>query len=268
MAGNIGRTFVRSFVRKVETMADNPSFWPEELHGAVSLTFDDGLDTQLDNAIPCLDDCDLKGTFYVNPGRSKAWESQIPRWQQASRHGHELGNHTSMHPCSCNFGFRTDGFCLENLGLDDIERTIDEATEDLNRLVPEQQGDRTFCYPCYQTYVGAGENRQSYVPLVARRFKAARGWGERANHPERIDLAYTWSLAVDGHTGKEIVAYIDNAVNDGLWAIICMHGVGGQHLSIETAALREVARYLDRNRNRIWTATMIDVADYIIRHRH
>ena len=83
MAGNIGRTFVRSFVRKVETMADNPSFWPEELHGAVSLTFDDGLDTQLDNAIPCLDDCDLKGTFYVNPGRSKAWESQIPRWQQA-----------------------------------------------------------------------------------------------------------------------------------------------------------------------------------------
>ena len=149
-------------------MPPDRAFWPEGFEGAVSLTFDDGLDTQLDNAIPCLDDCGLKGTFYVNPGRSDAWETQIPRWQQASRNGHELGNHTSMHPCSCN---------------------------------------------------------------------------------------------------KEIVAYIKDAVNDGLWAVVCMHGIGGQHLSISSAALREVARFLDRNRNRIWTATMIEVADYIIRQR-
>lgn len=249
-------------------MPPDRSFWAEDFRGAVSLTFDDGLDTQLDHAIPCLDDCGLKGTFYVNPGRREAWESQVPRWQEAGRNGHELGNHTTMHPCSCNFGFRDDGYCLENLELDDIARTIDEATEDLNRLFPEQGGDRTFCYPCYQTYVGAGENRQSYVPLVARRFKAARGWGERANHPERIDLSCTWSLAVDGHSGEEIVAFIENAVNDGLWAVICMHGIGGEHLSISTAALREVADYLARSRDRIWTATMIDVANYIIRRRH
>ena len=42
-------------------------FWPEGVSGAVCLTFDDGLQTQLDNALPCLDDNGLKGTFYLNP---------------------------------------------------------------------------------------------------------------------------------------------------------------------------------------------------------
>ena len=46
-----------------------------------------------------------------------------------------------------------------------------------------------------------------------------------------------------------------------------MHGVGGQHLSISMSSLREVVQYLDANRDRIWTATMIDVANRILRHR-
>ena len=160
-------------------MQKTPSFWPEGIEGVLSLTFDDNTQTQLNNAIPCLDDHNLKGTFYVNPGRKPSWTRDVPRWQQACRNGHEMGNHTADHPCSCNFGFREDGYCLENLSLADIEDTIDRATADLNQLFPEQQGNRSFCYPCYQSDVGAGETRQSYVPVVARRFKVARGGGER-----------------------------------------------------------------------------------------
>ncbi|MDA0746723.1 MAG: polysaccharide deacetylase family protein [bacterium] len=244
-----------------------PNFWPSNIQGAVSLTFDDALLTQLDNAIPCLDDHNLKGTFYVNPGRKPTWQNHIPRWQQASKNGHEIGNHTSQHPCSCNFGFRKDGFCLENLSLDDIAQTIDEATEDLDALFPEQNGERTFCYPCYQSYVGAGENRQSYVPLVAKRFKAARGFGERPNNPALIDLSYTWSFALNGQDGQAIINYIESAISQGQWAILCMHGVGGEHISIETAALQDAVRYLDKNRETIWTGTMIELANYILAQR-
>ena len=45
------------------------NFWPYDIQGAVSLTFDDGAITQIDNAVPCLDDHRLKGTFCINPGR-------------------------------------------------------------------------------------------------------------------------------------------------------------------------------------------------------
>jgi peptidoglycan/xylan/chitin deacetylase (PgdA/CDA1 family) len=38
------------------------------MEGAVSLTFDDGLPTQLVTAVPVLDSNGLHGTFYVNAG--------------------------------------------------------------------------------------------------------------------------------------------------------------------------------------------------------
>lgn len=242
-------------------------FWPDGIQGALSLTFDDNAQTQLDNAIPCLNDFDLKGTFYVNPGRMPRWERNLARWQEASRNGHEIGNHTADHPCSCNFGFRADGYCLEKLTLDAIADTIDRATAALDEQFPWQNGERSFCYPCYQSYVGAGVNRQSYVPVVAERFKVGRGGGERPNHPERIDLSYIWSFAVQGHSGKDLIAYVENAVKDGLWGVICMHGVGGEHLAISTEAFRELCEHLHQNRHRIRTAPVIEIGNYIIDRR-
>ena len=151
--------------------------------------------------------------------------------------------------------------------MEDIAETIDDATKDLDVLFPEQNGNRTFCYPCYQSYVGEGEGRESYVPLVAKRFKAARGWGERPNFPEVVDLSYAWSWAVEGNSAEEMTAYIEGAAKQGQWAIICMHGVGGQHLAIDNAAFQELVHHLDRNRHRITTDTMINIADYILLKR-
>ena len=240
-------------------------FWGD-IEGAVSLTFDDGILTQLDNAVPCLNGHGLSGTFYVNPGRSPRWDGLLSRWKEVSRQGHELGNHTGSHPCSCNFGF-SPGNCLEKLTLDDIAETIDYATDVMNAEFPEQDGHRSFCYPCYQSYVGAGVDRQSYVPLVAERFVCGRGGGERANYPELIDLSYTWAWAVQGHSGQDMIAYVENAASSGQWAIICMHGVGGEHIAIETEALAELCSHLETHRDRIRTDTVIAIADSIVERR-
>ncbi len=247
------------------TSHENP-FWPDNLSGAVSLSFDDGIVTQLDNAIPCLNDHGLKGTFYLNPRRGDRWETLLPRWKKASQQGHEIGNHTCSHPCSCNFGFSAEN-CLEKLTLEDIASTIDEATEAMNAEFPEQNGHRSFCYPCYQSYVGSGRKRQSYVPLVAERFICGRGGGERANNPLLIDLTYTWAWAVNGHSGQDMIDYIESATGQGQWAIICMHGVGGEHIAIETEALTQTCAYLDENRDRIRTDTVVNIADFIVARR-
>lgn len=249
-------------------MAASPDFWEGGVAGAVSLTFDDGIVTQLDNAVPCLDENGLKGTFYVNPNRNQRWHDLLPRWQAASRSGHEMGNHTSTHPCSCNFAFSAD-HCLEKLTLDDMVETIDGATAVMDDVFPEQGGRRSFCYPCYQSHVGSGVNRQSYVPLVAERFVCGRGGGERANDPALIDLSYAWAWAVCGHPGRQMIDYVEDAVSQGRWAIICFHGVGGEHIAVETAALAELCAHLAAGGDRIRTGTVVDIADYIVaRRRH
>jgi hypothetical protein len=46
--------------------AADPAFqWPGKAKAAVSLAYDDALDSQLDNAIPSLDKFGLKGSFYL-----------------------------------------------------------------------------------------------------------------------------------------------------------------------------------------------------------
>ena len=247
-------------------MENRQEFWPDGIQGAVSLTFDDGHETHIQNAIPTLDRHGLKGTFYINPGRGANWESLLPEWKKASVDGHEMGNHTCDHPCSCNFRFHDD-YCLEKLSLDDIADTIDRATTAMDEAFPEQNGKRSYCYPCYQSHVGSGSNRQSYVPLVAQRFKVGRGGGERANNPDLIDLSYVWSWAVEDVSGQKLVDYVEKAVEQGQWAIICMHGIGGGHLAISTEALAEACDHLARHRDRIWTDTAIGATDYIIDRR-
>lgn len=240
--------------------------WPGTARAAVSLTFDDGAPTHISQALPRLDTAGLRGTFYLNPGRRPDWASQVERWQLAASTGHELGNHTSRHPCSCNFHF-DDGFCLERLTLQDMAQTIDEAEAGLDEISPQQRGHRTFCYPCYQSDVGRGLTRQSYVPLVAERFRAARGWGERANDAAVVDLWYLGSWAVEGNTAEQLIAYAEAAVEQGRWAVFCFHGVGGDHLAVDADAFQGLLDHLREAGDRFWTAPLVDIADHVAAHR-
>ena len=42
--------------------------WPTQREAAVSLTFDDGMSSQLSIAVPALEEQNLRGTFYINTG--------------------------------------------------------------------------------------------------------------------------------------------------------------------------------------------------------
>ena len=237
------------------------NIWPDGRQAAVSLTFDDGARSQLQEAIPRLDDDGLSGTFYLNPYRGH-WDADAERWHQVGLNGHELGNHTTKHPCSCNYSFDTE-FCLEKISLADIAETIDAAQAALDEVHPEGRDSRSFCYPCYQTFVGAGTERQSYVPVVAERFRAARAGGERPNNPEVTDLHALMSFAAEGAGAEQLIGYAESAAASGGWAVFTFHGVGGDHLSVDTEAFGALTGYLDAQRDRLWTATLIEVADHV-----
>ena len=73
--------------------------WPNGVKAAVSLAYDDALDSQLDQAIPALDRYQLKGSFYLQLS-NQAVDKRMADWRSAARNGHELGNHSLFHQCS------------------------------------------------------------------------------------------------------------------------------------------------------------------------
>jgi peptidoglycan/xylan/chitin deacetylase (PgdA/CDA1 family) len=65
-----------------------PQLWKGT--GAVSLSFDDGSASQLEIAIPTLNQFGIHATFYINP----RMETDLAPWREVGLSGHEIGNHT------------------------------------------------------------------------------------------------------------------------------------------------------------------------------
>lgn len=72
--------------------------WPQGSKVAISLSYDDALNSQLDKALPDLNVRYLKASFYVVP-TSVAFINRMDDWRALAAQGHELGNHTLYHAC-------------------------------------------------------------------------------------------------------------------------------------------------------------------------
>ncbi len=241
--------------------------FPDGMRGAVSLTFDDGMASHLETVVPMLDDLGIRATFYLNPRDSSRgagdWEDRLRRWREASEGGNEIGNHTLSHLCSRAMASNPAARGLETIGLTEIDADILEAENRLDSVLGRKA--RSFAYPCYLAYVGEGESRESFVPVVARHFIAARGRapGGALNHPDTCVMHYLYSYACERMSGAELIGLAARALMRGGWSILTFHGVNEGHLPISAVDLRELCEYLTRFNPGLWTAPVIDVAQRI-----
>jgi peptidoglycan-N-acetylglucosamine deacetylase len=243
-------------------MSNSTSPWPADCTGALSLSFDDGMASQREIALPMLNQYGLQATFYVNPGEN--YHQQLLPWRAAALAGHEIGNHTISHPCSKNFAFisQRGGRALEEMSLADIEAEIVECGRRIHEVIPEQ-GPVSYGYTCYQPFVGRGLTRQSYVPVVARHCVAGRGRGEQPNDPRYCDLWYLWSTPCERMTGAQLVGLAEQAAAQGRWSILTFHGINEGHLSVAASDLEELCVHLARNRGRVWVAPVATIAQHV-----
>ncbi len=133
--------------------------WPAGKKMGLSLTFDDARLSQIDKGIPLLDKYNVKATFYVSPDNM---EQRIEGWQKAVKNGHEIGNHSLVHPCSGNFEWSRNK-AIENYTLKSMYAELDSAS----RIIEKELGvePTSYAYPCGQTFVGKAKETQSMVPL-------------------------------------------------------------------------------------------------------
>ena len=192
--------------------------------GVVSLTYDDGLDSQLDHAVPALNARGLRGTFYVT------WENIEDRardWRRVAEQGHEVANHTMTHPCD-----------ISHLSSTEYKTQIAPLRTMLDTW--ERLPARTFAYPCDVTDLGPGTpNRQlaRFKRLLAREGIGwarttegppnSRSWALR--HPYRLQAL---AAGYDATTLKELVHYVRRAQRERKWAILVFHDVGASDSAI------------------------------------
>lgn len=237
--------------------------WPNGARAALSVSFDDARASQVDTGLAVLDGLGLKVTFYVVPG---AVEQRLAGWKTAVASGHEIGNHSLIHPCSGNFPWARDK-ALEDYNYERMRRELTDASALVKTLLgvaPE-----TFAYPCGQTFVGRGRATQSYVPLVAELFLAGRGWmAEAAQDPRAGDLAQVMGVEMDGKDFEQIVPLLDQARETGGWLVLGGHEIGeGGRQTTRVAMLRKLAPYVLDPANGLWVAPVGAVAKHIRTHQ-
>jgi hypothetical protein len=249
--------------------------WPNGCAGAISITFDDGMESQLQLAAPLLHERGLRGSFYLNPrgseddpARTLPWRGWLERWRPVAEAGSEIGNHSLHHPCSLNIDTERE-WGKRNLldwTLAELEADLVEAQRRIGAIFPAQTAT-SFAYPCYETSIGRGTERTSYVPLVARHFAAGRVRGELrgelANDPRACDLHHLSSWAVERQPGAAMIGLAEHACALGRWGIFTFHGIGEGHLLVGESDLAELCDHLARRHETIWVAPVADVAAWV-----
>lgn len=237
--------------------------WPEGKRMALSLSFDDGRPSQVDVGTPLFNRYDVKVTFYLVPS---AVEQRLSQWKQAVADGHEMGNHSLKHPCSGNFIWARDK-ALEEYTLEQMREELQETNQQIEQMLGVTP--TTFAYPCGQTYVGRGEQTQSYVPIVATLFAAGRGWLDEApNDAAYCDMAQLTGMSMDAKNFGEIKPILEAAAAQGLWLVLAGHDIGeegGQ--TTRTDMLEALLQYAQNPENGIWLAPVGEIAKYVIDKR-
>jgi peptidoglycan/xylan/chitin deacetylase (PgdA/CDA1 family) len=240
------------------TSGQNQSLWNNK-KCAVSLTYDDALNVDLDNAIPALDSLGLKGSFYLS-GYSGALTNRIDEWRAIAKNGHELGNHTLYHPCTGGpgRGFVTADYDLSKYSI----RRITDEMRMTNTLLKAIDGKtkRTFAYPCGDTKIGDS----SYISPMKNEFVAARGVKSEMSKIDQVDLYNINCYAINGETGDQLIALVKKAMETNSLLVFLFHGVGGGHsLNVSLPAHSQLLHFLKQNQKDIWIAPMMDIAEYI-----
>jgi len=234
--------------------------WPNNKTAAVSLAYDDALDSQLDNAIPALNKHNFKGSFYLKLA-SPTLKNRLEDWRDAAKKGHELGNHTINHACSGskqNRDWVEKHNDLDSRSLKEIIQEVENANTFLHAIDGEIV--RTFTVPCLDIMV---ENT-NYVDLVAPLFVGIKySAGSILKSKSEFNMLKMPAFFPFDVSSEVLINYVKEAKKNGTMVNFTFHGIGGEHLSITNKVHEELLAYLAENKKDYWVDTFRNISLYV-----
>ncbi len=234
------------------------SKWQGNKAAAVSVTFDDCMPSQFENAIPVLNDASRKipATFFLTGKSINANAESIKTAYQAK---HEIANHSYTHPPK-----------LADLGKAEIEselKSCQNATYSLfNKTV-----SFTFAYPN-----GSGQDNEVkdllLINILKSYFIAARATQIK---PSRIN-EYLWEapftndsyyrvnspMITDGFSVSDFKSDLNEAISKGGWYCATYHGIETGWVITGKALFTSHMDEIVKKKDQLWVATFRDVVTY------
>ena len=237
-----------------------PFAWPHGVRAAVSLSYDDAIDSQLDRAVPALDRFGLKASFYLTLG-SPGLARRLPEWRALAAHGHELGNHTLFHQCSralAGHQWVTPENDLDHTPLAQMVAQVRLGNAMLQAI--DGKTRRTLTVPCGDRMALGGD----YISAVKSDFIAIKsGDGAVIADMRTLDPYRVGVTAPSEVTGKQLIELVKAAVAKGTMINFTFHGIGGDYLTVSSQAHEELLAYLATHRDLVWTDTFINIMSYV-----
>ena len=253
-------------ITSMQTLADDKPFqWPKKYKAAVNLSYDDALDSQLNNAIPALKKYKFHGTFYLPLG-ADTLRTRLPEWRAAAKNGHELANHSLFHQCSKTGPGREwvkEEDNLDNVSVAQMRKQVMLGNTMLHAI--DGKTERTFTAPCIDQKAG-GEN---YIDSIKSEFvaiKDAGGTGVIADM-KTLDPYYVAVTFPNNITGDQLIALVKEAGEKGTMVNFTFHGVGGDHIVTSVEAHEQLLKFLAAHRDEYWTDTFVNIMTYVKAHQ-
>jgi len=243
-----------------------PGFsWPAGARAAVSLAYDDALDSQLDHALPVLDRHGIRASFYLQLSNASV-ARHMAAWRDAARRGHELGNHSLFHQCARSKPDRGWVEAHRDLDTTSVEQMRDQVLLANSMLAAiDGREERTYTAPCGDTLAGG----RDYLPAVRAAFVAIKV-GSNGGVVEAMDTLDPYAvpvLAPNGMSGAELIAIAREAARRGTMVNFTFHGIGSDYLAVSAQAHAELVRFLAENRSLFWTTTFLDIMRHVRREQ-
>ena len=201
-----------------------PAFrWPGGARAAVSLTYDDGLDSQIEHVVPALDRAGVSATFFLTRDNMRA---RVADWQGVAGRGHEMANHSVTHPCDLR---RCRSATFREDEIEPMEAFLDQNFGG-GRF-------RSYAYPCGWIGMGEGDLRQRiarYRQALRGEVQAARTTVGPLNDPLQVAhdplMLTAFEPTYDADDPRLAFRYVRQAMATGGWAILIFHEVRPRRL--------------------------------------
>jgi peptidoglycan/xylan/chitin deacetylase (PgdA/CDA1 family) len=231
--------------------------WQGNKKAAVSVSFDDCMPSQFENAIPVLNAANRKipATFFLT---AKSIAKNAQSIINAHKNKHEIANHSTTHP-----SFRElspTGIEAELLNCQDTIRNLFNGQVSFTMAYPNGNG-------------GDSTPQDSLIrTIVSKYFIGARATQIK---PSAIN-EYIWAkpfvddsyylvnspMIADGYTRKKFGKDLQKAIAKGGWYAPTYHGVGGGWIITSTDLFTSHMDELQKRKDQLWIATFKDVIAY------
>lgn len=219
--------------------------WKGFANSAVSHTFDDNIQLQLDTVVPMFDEYGFNLTLYT---MTDAWAPA--NWDdlnEAAANGHEIGSHSVTHTSFAD--------------LDD-EGEAEELIDSQNSIQSEVSlaQSLTFAYP----YCATGNDS-----LVNAHYIAARICSGVTNPPTPSNFARISSIVAGDASSNKTGTDLNNTVRGGErlkgWTVFLFHGIdnSGGYSPIESREIKTHLDFLAEHPEDYWVDSFVNVVKYI-----